>query len=205
MPNQQRLTALVIAVFGYAIKFVAYNFLTPVVLLSFAALMFTYITFVGPEIPFLQYVSFLLPIDGRGNASIDEDDIMKAFGALTLVFFLLSVIGGWLLRILKRVFRPAEAGIDENSASTNQNPISCAKRRLIPGSIGIIIVFLIVFIAIPFARMAEGTSFLAMYPLFAIFGVIAMVSNAIYIGVDILSDIVLGWAWTRVLSGQESV
>jgi hypothetical protein len=205
MQNQQRLTALVIAGVGYAIKFIAYNFLTPAVLLSFAALMFTYITLVGPEVPFLRYVSFLLPIDARGNASIDENDIMKAFGLLTLAFFLLSVIGGWLVRILKRILRPDEAGTDESGASANQNPVARAKRRLLVGSLAIVIIFGIVFVAIPFARMAEGSSFMAMYPLFAVFGVIAIVSNAIYIVIDILSDVVLGWAWSRVLSGAELV
>lgn len=200
MPNQQRLVALLVAVCGYIIKFIAYNFLTPVVLLSFAALMFTYITLVGPEVPFLRYFSSLLPIAGRGNASINEDDIMKAFGLLTMAFFLLSVIGGWLVRVLKRVFQPAEIGPDEKNASASQNPVSSTRRRLILGSLVIVIIFLIVFVSIPFARMAEGTSFLAMYPLFAVFGVIAIVSNAIYIGVDSLSDVVLGWAWARVLS-----
>ena len=209
MPSQPRFVALIIAALGYVIKFIAYNFLTPVVLMTFAALMFAYITFAGPEIPFIQYISFLLPIDGRGNASIDEEDIMKAFGLLTMMFFVLSVIGGWLIRVLKhsvrRLFQPdTEAGADENIASGNQNPVSSAKRRLIIGSIVIVIIFLIVFISIPFARMAEGTSSLAMYPLFAVFGVIAMISNAIYIGIDILSDLVLGWAWSRVLSGPES-
>ncbi len=210
MLSQQRLVALIIAALGYVIKFIAYNFLTPAVLLSFAALMFTYITFVGPEIPFLQYLSFMLPIDARGNASIDENDIMKAFGLLTLVLFGLSVIGGWLIRLLKRsagrIFQPdIEAGADENMVPASQNPFSSAKRRLIIGSIVITIIYLVLFIAIPFARMAEGTSSLAMYPLFAVFGVIAIISNAIYIGIDLLSDIVLGWAWSRVLSGQESV
>jgi hypothetical protein len=205
MPNQQRLVALLAAACGYIIKFIACNFLTPAVLLSFAALMFTYITLVGPEVPFLRYFSSLLPIDGRGNASINEDDIMKAFGLLTMAFFLLSVIGGWLVRVLKRIFQPAEIGPDETNASASQNPVSSARRRLIPGSIAIVIIFLIVFISIPFARMAEGTSFLAMYPLFAVFGVIAMISNAIYIGVDTLSDVVLGWAWSRVLMGQTVV
>lgn len=200
MSNQQRLVALLVAACGYIIKFIACNFLTPVVLLSFAALMFTYITLVGPEVPFLRYFSSLLPIDGRGNASINEDDIMKAFGLLTMSFFLLSVIGGWLVRVLKPIFQPAEAGTDEKNTSASQSPVSSVRRRLIPGSLVIVIIFLIVFISIPFARMAEETSFLAMYPLFAVFGVIALVSNAIYIGVDSLSDIVLGWAWPRVLS-----
>jgi hypothetical protein len=132
-----------------------------------------------------------------------------AFGFRSLALFGLSVIGGWLLRMLKRVaqrvFQPeAEIGPDEGSLLVSQNPLSYGKRRLIISSIVIAIIFLILFVSIPFARMAEGTSFLTMYPVFAVFGVIAMVSNAIHIGIDSLSDILLGWAWSRVLNGPES-
>ena len=206
MFNQQRLVALAVAACGYTIKFMAYGFLTPVVLLTFAALMFAYITLVGPEVPFFQYLSPILPVDARGNASIDEDDIMKAFGFLTMTFFVLSLAGGWLIRVLKRVAKrifqtESEVEAEEGNIPSNQNPLSSAKRRLIVGSIVITIVFLALFAVIPFARMAEGTSSLAMYLLFAVFYIIAMVSNAFYIGIDSLSDLALGWAWSRVLRG----
>src|SRR5512147_2021326 len=98
MQNQQRLAGLIVAGVGYAVKFIAYSFLTPVVLMTFAALIFIYITLAGPEIPFFRYLAFLLPIDGRGNATINADDIMHAFGLLTMALFLLSVAGGWLIR-----------------------------------------------------------------------------------------------------------
>lgn len=209
MPNQQRLVALLVAVLGYAIKFIAYNFLTPVILLSFAALMFAYITLVGPEMPFLRYLSFLLPVSGRGNASINEEDIMKVYGFLTMALFVLSVAGGWLIRVLtravKRAFQSELEGGAADSVPVSQNLLSSGKRRLLISNIAIAIIYLIVFAVIPFARMAEGTNFLAMYPLFVVFGVIAVVSNAIYIGIDSLSEFVLGWAWARVLSGQESI
>lgn len=205
MPSQQRLVSLVVAALGYVVKYIAYNFLTPVILLTFAALMFVYITLVGPEIPFFQYLSFILPLDRRGNASINEDDIMKAFGLLTMAFFLLSVLGGWLLRVLKRaarrIFQPeSEVNADEGSISTNQNPLVSLKWRLIISSIVITAIYLILFVVIPFARMAEGTSFMTLYPIFAVFYVIVMISNAMYIGIDTLSGMVLGWAWSRVLS-----
>jgi hypothetical protein len=209
MVSQQRSAALLVAALGYVIKFIAYNFLTPVVLLSFAALIFTYINLVGPEIPFFRYLSFLLPIDARGNASIDENDIMKAFGIITLVLFVLAVASGWLLRVLKGAFRrilqpDAEVEPPGDHLFSDQNPLSSAKRRLILSSIVITVIYLVVFLAIPSARMAAGTSTAAMYPIFVVFYVIAMISNVIYIVVDILSGMVLGWAWSRVLNGQES-
>ena len=204
MLSQQRLTALTAVVFGYIVKFMAYGFLTPVVLMTFTALLFVYITLVGPELPFLQYLSFILPIDRRGNASIDGEDIMNAFGLLTMAFFLLSLIGGWSIRILKRVakrvFQP-ESEVEEGNIPSNQNPLASIKRRLIVGSIVITIIYLVLFAVIPFARMAEGTSLLAMYLVFIVFYIVIMVSNVIHIGIDTLSDMVLGWGLARVISG----
>ncbi len=204
MLSQQRLTGFAAVIFGYIVKFMAYGFLTPAVLMTFAALMFVYITLVGPELPFLHYLTFLLPIDGRGNASLNGNDIMNAFGLITMAFFVLSVIGGWLLRVLRRaVKRISQPGseVEEDNIPSNQNVLSILKRRLIGSSIVITVIFLVVFVVIPFARMAEGTSFLGMYPIFVIFYIVAMIANVIYIVVEMFSDVVLGWAWSRVVSG----
>ncbi len=198
MLSKQRLTALIAAAFGYLIKFMAYGFLTPVVLMTFAALVFVYITLVGPELPFLKYVSFLLPVDRRGNASINGDDIMNAFGIITMTLFLLSVIGGWLWRTLKRIVRPES---EEGNSAVNQNPLSSIKRRLIGTSIVITLIYLILFAVIPLARMAEGESSLGLYPVFIVFYIVIMVSNVIHIGIDTLSDVILGLAWPKVING----
>ncbi len=204
MLSQQRLTGLAAVIFGYIVKFMAYSFLTPAVLMTFAALVFVYITLVGPELPFLRYLTFLLPIDGRGNASLDGNDIMNAFGLITMAFFMLSVIGGWLLRFLKRVIkRILQPGseVEESNISSNQNIVSVLKRRLIGSSVIITVVFLIAFVVIPLARMAEGSSSLGMYPIFVIFYMVAMIANVIYIAIEAFSDVVLGWAWAKVVSG----
>ncbi len=198
MLSKQRLTALVAAAFGYLIKFTAYGFLTPVVLMTFAALVFVYVTLVGPELPFLKYVSFLLPVDRRGNASINGDDIMNAFGIITMVLFVVSVIGGWLWRALKRIVRPES---EEGNGAVNQNPLSSIKRRLIGSSIVITLIYLVLFAVIPLARMAEGARSRGLYPVFIVFYIVIMVSNAIHIGIDTLSDVILGWAWTRMING----
>ncbi len=203
--NQQRLVPFIVAALGYAVKFTAYGILTAAVLMTFAALMFVYITLVGPEVPFIRYLSFVLPVDARGNASINGDDIMRVYGLFTLVLFGLSVAGGWLVRIIKRtarrIFQPEAEDASEESSVLNQNPLSSAKRRLLVSSIVITVIYLIVFIAIPSARMAEGTSNWAMYPIFVVFYIIAMISNAIYIGIDSLSDLMLGWGWSKALGG----
>ncbi len=204
MLSQQRIKGIVVVICGYIVKFMAYGFMTPVVLMTFAALVFVYITLVGPELPFLQYLSFILPIDKRGNASLNGDDIMNAFGLLTMAFFVISVAGGWLLRLLKRVaqriFQPGSE-VEEGNTYSNQNPLSIIKRRLIVSIIVITVIYLVLFAVIPFARMAEGTSYLAMYPLFVVFYIVIMISNVIHIGIDTLSDMVLGWGWATVVSG----
>jgi hypothetical protein len=204
MFSQQRLTALAAAAFGYLIKFMAYGFLTPVVLMTFAALVFTYITLAGPELPFLRQLAFLPSIDWRGNATITGEDIMNAFGLLTAVLFILSVLGGWAFRLLKRtvrrVLRPEE-DVNEVEAPANQNPLSSLKRRLIGSSLVITVIYLVLFAVIPFARMAEGSSFLGMYAVFIVFYIVILISNAIYIGIDTLSSVIVGWAWTKVLNG----
>jgi hypothetical protein len=206
MLSQQRSVGIAAAVVGYVIKFTACSFLTPVILITFGALMFIYLTLVGPEMPFLKYLAFLLPIDGRGNATLDENDILNAFGLLTMAFFLLSVAGRWFLRLLKRVARrilrpESEVEAEEASLLPNQNPLTSLKRRLIVGSVVITLIYLVLFIVIPSARLAEGTSVLWMYAIFALFYAITMVANAFYTGIDILSDMVLGWGWSRVISG----
>jgi hypothetical protein len=206
MLSQQRSVGIVAALVGYGIKFAACGFLTPVVLITFGALMFIYLTLVGPEMPFLKYVAFLLPIDGRGNATLDENDIMNAFGLVTMAFFLVSVAGRWLLRVLrrvaKRILRPEnEFEAEEASLLPNQNPLTSLKRRLIVGSIAITVIYLVLFVVIPSARLAEGTSVLLMYAIFALFYAITMVAHAFYTGIDILSDVVLGWGWSRAISG----
>ncbi len=114
--NQQRTVSLFVTAFGYVVKFIACGFMTPVVLMTFAALVSSYLIIGGPEIPFLKYLSFLFPIDRRGNASINEDDIMRAYGLLTMALFVVFAAGQWLVRFLKRaakrVFQP-EAVVDE--------------------------------------------------------------------------------------------
>lgn len=207
MANQQRLVALIVAALGYVVKYIAYNFLTPVVLMTFAAVMFAYLTYVGSELPFFNYYSFLLPIDETGRAHLDENDIMRFFNILTVLFFLFSIIVGWVWQLLrqakKRIFA-SELEAD-GTASVSPTLFSSLKRRFIINSIVISAVYLAVFAGIPFAKMENETSPFSGYLVFIVFYIIALVSNAIFVGVDSLSNLMLGWAWPRVLYVQESV
>jgi len=62
----------------------------------------------------------------------------------------------------------------------------------------ITVIYLVLFAVIPFAKMAEGTSFMSMYPVFIVFYIVIMLSNAIFIGIDSLSNLVLAWGWSQV-------
>ena len=87
MLNQQRFVTLIAGAIGFVVKYIAYGFLTPVVLITFAALMFAYLNIVGNELPFFQYYSFLLPTRADGTAHLDENDILGFYNALTALFF----------------------------------------------------------------------------------------------------------------------
>lgn len=201
MSNQNPLVPFAVGAFGFIMKYMAYGFLTPVVLMTFAALVFAQLVMVGPEIPFYEYFSSLIPA-GRietENIRIDESDIMTGYNLITLVIFLVAIVGKWLLRLLKRsyirVFRPElEAESGGGNVPTSQTLFSNIKRRLIINGIVITAAYLVVFIAIPSTRMADGASPTSMYLVFGIFYVIAMVANVMYVGIDSLSDSVIGWA-----------
>lgn len=205
MSNQQRFAGITAVVFGYIVKFMAYSVLTTAVLMTFAALVAAYIIMLGPEVPFLQYLAFMLPVDARGNATIDEDDIMQVYGMISIVLFVLSIAGGWLMSVLKRIirqmFQPDEGESEPESILPNQNLLSSGKRKLIVASILITAIYSVLFIAIPFARMAQGTSHMSMYLVCVFFYIVALISNAIYTVVDSLSELALGWGWAKVLNG----
>ncbi|HEX2996919.1 MAG TPA: hypothetical protein VHP14_19005 [Anaerolineales bacterium] len=205
MSSQQRLAGIGAVVLGYIVKFMAYSVLTTAVLVTFSALVAAYIIIMGPEIPFLQYLAFMLPIDARGNATIDEDDIMQIYGMISMILFVLSIAGGWLMSVLKRTLKQMshldEGESEPESILPNQNLISSGKRKLIVASALITAIYLVLFVAIPFARMAQGTSHMGMFLVCVVFYIVALISNAIYTVVDSLSELALGWGWAKVLSG----
>ncbi|HEY5118391.1 MAG TPA: hypothetical protein VII90_02965, partial [Anaerolineales bacterium] len=67
-------------------------------------------------------------------------------------------------------------------------------RRFIIGCAAITLFFLAAFIAIPYAQLAVGTRPIAMFALFGFFYLLALVSNGVYILMDVVSDGLLDWA-----------
>jgi hypothetical protein len=189
---------------GYLVKYIAYGFLTPVILLTFSAFVFDYIAIQGPELPFLQYFTSILPINSGGTMHLNTDDIMLGYGSLTTALFLLSIIGKGLMRILgylkERTF-PSDAKNDSDGEEvlSGQTLLShTIKRRLIISSIVITAVFAVSIIVIPFAPLAKGESKLTWYVIFIVFYVIALIFNAIYTGIDSLSDKMFRWTTSNI-------
>ena len=185
--------------FGFLLKYSAYNFLTGVVLLCFTALAFAYITFIGPRVSFLKYLAFLLPVDSQGTATLGASDILRVFSILSLIFMILAITGTTLMSGLRKVISPAHpADGADNSGPANTRSIRqlirAGTRRFIIGCAAITLFFLAAFIAIPYARLAEGTSPVAMFALFGFFYLLALVSSGVYILIDVVSDGLLDWA-----------
>jgi len=192
-------SATLAGLFGFLLKYAAYNFLTGVVLLCFTALAFAYITFIGPRVSFMKYLSFLIPVDSQGTATIGASDILRVFSLLSLIFMILAMMGATFLRGLRKLISPgSHAGVVENSGPLNtpsiRQSIRAGTRRFITGCAAITLFFLAAFIAIPRARLAVGTGPVVMFALFGFFYLLALVSNGVYILVDVVSDGLLDWA-----------
>ena len=193
MLNQRSLIAMAVGGAGYIVKYIAYNFLTPVVLMAFAAIVFVYINVAGPELPYFQYYSFLLPIDAQGNARLDQNDILRLFNILTAIFFLVSLLGGGLIRLLKRILRPEVESV-KPAVPMIQSLLSSLKWRFLINNGVITLIFVAAFLAVPLARLAEGQKPMGMYVIMGVFYGIALVSETIFIGIDSLSNKVIEWA-----------
>jgi hypothetical protein len=198
-PNRIPTFPVVIAgVFGYLTKYSAYNFLTFVILLCFGGLAFAYITFFGPTIPFWSLLSPLIPMDASGNASIGASDILRAYSLVSLFFMVLGIAAKALVTGVKRVIQRMRGSEEVETASpTNRRGIRRYLRaglwRITISCTVITVIFLAAFAAVPSAKMAEGSSPVALLGIFGIFYLIAMCCNGAYILIDGFSDIILDW------------
>lgn len=195
MSNQASLAYFIRVALAYLIRWVAYNIFTATILTVFSALVFIYITVIGPEVPFLQHIAFLIPNNSRQGVTLDENDILRLYSTLATILFVLSIIGRKLREALERR-RKHSTPIEQEEASDGdvvhplRSVFQYTKRRFITSSLVITFVYLVAFIVIPSARMAAGENAMTLYPIFVIFYIIAMISNTLYIGIDSLANIV---------------
>jgi len=189
LQNQSRVTAIMLIVSGYVLKFISYSFLTAVVLIGFTGLVFIYINVVGTDMSVLKYFGFLLPLDANGSGSITEKDIMRVYGVLSMGLFGVSVLWELAKRWIKRSragSEPANADIHvegEGVQALRRRLPNILKRILISSAL-ITLIYVAVFVVIPSAPMATGENPLMLYPIMIVFLIIALIANVIFIGID---------------------
>jgi hypothetical protein len=193
-PDKNPLIPFITAGVAYVVKYIAYGFLTPAILLTFAAIVFDYIAIAGPELPFLRYFSSLMPATSGEAIHFNTDDLMLGYGSLTTGLFLLSILGNGLLRLIRSLKertapQDAKTGTEGDEATPDRTPLlQPVKRRLIISSIVITAIFAVSLISIPFAPLGEGENPLAWYVIFIVIYIIALISYAIYAVIDSVSD-----------------
>jgi hypothetical protein len=187
-------------IFSFVINYMAYGFLTPVVLLTLAAIVFSYTAITGPELPFLRSFDSMMPANSGKLIKLDGDDIMHGFYIVTTALFVLSLIGSQGKRFLisrknRRSLDSEElSGKNETLPNRAKFSLSINKRRLLITSIMLTAIFTVSIIMIPFASLAEGESRVTWYVIFAILWVIVLIFNGIYVVIRSLSDKLYEWA-----------
>lgn len=157
---------------GWFVQYFASGLLVPALLLCFAALVFCQIALLGPNVGWLGQLAGALPasarawLGGASNAGADVD-----LGALvSRVFWVLS-LGVMAIELLVRWLRAALFG---------KRAVSAAGKRRVLGqrmSLALVLVsavFGAAMLAVPHARMAQGTSRADLYDVFVALYVVAL-------------------------------
>ncbi len=200
--NQNVALPVFAGLFGCGLKFLAYNFLTTTMVLTSVGILMIYVTVFGPEMPFPQYFPFL------ANISVHWEGyglLPQFYVSFTLWLLLLSSIGKGLLWLFKRMVRQVflseiETEPDVQEISQWQHFVNViGGYRLLINTLVITIIFLLSFLVLPNAQLAEGTSITTMYGVFAGLYVGATISAAIYVVIDSFSERLLSWAVSQIL------
>ena len=199
--NKTTLMRFMAGILSYVINYISCGFLTPVILLTLAAIVFSYTAFTDPQTSFLSHYTSLLPAKSGQSVRLNGDDIMRIYGIVTTALFVLSVVPTGLKRVLRRLKRPTPPMIDSEAseveeANSNRPGFSQVinRRRLIVTSIVITAIFALSLIMIPFAHLAVGESEVTWYIIFIILYLIVLISNGIYVGMGSVSDKLYEWA-----------
>lgn len=194
--------ALMAGLLGFVLKGFAYNVLPFVIVPTFAAAVMAYIIILGPDLPMLEYLAEMLPFDLFSDTSLDESDVMRIYTQITMGLFLASMAGKGLLWGLKELARRLSGSKTEEEASEQSRPIREALRtgvrRLVISSVLIAVVYVTVFIALPFAPLGEEESLVAFYGVMAFFFVMVLVLNLFFVALDSCTDYMIWWAISNV-------
>ena len=178
------ISPLIWVLFAYMLKYLVYGFLTVAVLSTFSATMIIYTTVWGSNLQFLQYLSFILPINAEGNAHLDGNDIMRVFSLLTLIIMILSEVARAIIGRL----RPSS---NNSNKRLVQRIWNLYVREMMASSIVITMIFLITALVLPFAELTWDTSLIGIYGVVGIFYLIAIISNAIFTAVNNIAEYIL--------------
>ncbi|HNT54196.1 MAG TPA: hypothetical protein PKG95_05750 [Anaerolineaceae bacterium] len=177
--------------------------MTPAVLISFSGLAFIYIVVIGNDVAFLKYLGMILPIDSQGTGTITGKDIMRVYSVATTALFGVSVLWQVLAHRLKHGWNHAEPIALNLNLAPEGTP---APRRRLPGtlkrifnsSLLITAIFAAVFTVLPQAPMAAGSSVGGLVLVMILLFSGAIVSNAIFIGIDVLSNKIIGQGLSKI-------
>jgi len=158
------------AIFGYGLRYISYSFLAGAVLPTFTALMIIFLTIIGPELPLPDSFSYTYRSEFSRGIKLDETDIMRIYGILSMVTFVL--LEGFRAGVGK--IRDL-MGIDQRERQSHS-----ILRPLFITSLIISFFFASAVVALPSADLAEDTSLTSFYWIVAGFYAVAMVSNTIF-------------------------
>ena len=178
------ISPLIWVLFAYMLKYLVYGFLTVAVLSTFSATMIIYTTVWGSNLQFLQYLSFILPINAEGNAHLDINDIMRVFSLLTLIIMILSEVARAIIGRL----RPSS---NNSNKGLVQRIWNLYVGEMMASFIVITMIFLITALVLPFAELTWDTSLIGIYGVVGIFYLIAIISNAIFTAVNNIAEYIL--------------
>ena len=157
---------------GWFVQYFASGLLVPALLLCFAALVFCQIALLGPNVGWLGRLAGWLPasarawLGGASNAGADVD-----LGALVLRVFWILSLGVMALELLVRWLRAALFGKPVTSASGEGRVV---RQRMLLALALVSAVFGAAMLAVPHARMTQGTSRADLYDVFGALYVVAL-------------------------------
>ena len=183
------ITGIVVA---YGIKYLAGGLLAFTILATFAALILIYLTVVGEEMPWLQYISFLLPLDETGSGTLNEADILRVYAFLATIGFLLSE--GY--RRLKRLVTRKAQGNMQQGISFGRYIL----RSFMRGLIVISGIFGLAAIVLPFSAIAGESGPLSMYLVLGSFYGTAVFFYVIFSAIDHTANLVISMLKSRLHS-----
>lgn len=198
-PEKPAIPRPMLWIISLMINFFGCGFLTFPVLITFAVLVFDYLVIFGTNLPFLKYLSFLPGMSSSSDIHINGNDIVWGYSLLTMVFWILLRLVRGLWSAVRR--KPQRTRASEPGQTEVQAPrlilaslVGRFSRRLLLAFLPITAVFLIAFIALPFAKLANFGALIAFYLIFFIFYVIAAGSIAAHVLIDGSSQLMLDWA-----------